>query len=304
MEVIEEYRVNGTQAREDWLEERRGGIGGSEVSVLAGLDDYGRTPLDVYRSKVYRIDTPDNPTLKSGRMLEPVVGAHVEEALGRALINPNGIIWDKGEKIFFATPDRLLGSDTVVELKTTRLYIDECKLSWFLQAQWYMGVTQRDKAIIAWLIQGVDFDYINVQRNESIIADLRDVARIFWDNHVAPKLPPSPISSADAANLFPNHISGKSLEVDGELYDAVAELNSTKDAIAELKEKKDQLETKIKIAMKDSELLTYNGRKITTWRKAKDGEVFDKEGFKADHPDLWKKYQIKKTGSRRLLVKL
>lgn len=65
--------------REEWLETRRGGIGGSDISAIAGMNPW-RSPLAVYLDKRGEIeDGPDNERMYWGRQLEDVVARHFAE---------------------------------------------------------------------------------------------------------------------------------------------------------------------------------------------------------------------------------
>ena len=59
--------------REEWLNERRTGIGGSDAAAVMGLNPW-KSPLDVYLDKTGQLmESPDNPALYWGRVLEEVV---------------------------------------------------------------------------------------------------------------------------------------------------------------------------------------------------------------------------------------
>jgi hypothetical protein len=59
--------------REQWFEERRKGIGGSDAAAVAGLSRY-RTPIQVYMEKLGLIDPPEeNEAMYWGKKLEDLV---------------------------------------------------------------------------------------------------------------------------------------------------------------------------------------------------------------------------------------
>lgn len=84
-------------SREDWLEQRRHTIGGSDAAGIIGLSKWS-SPVSVWADKTGRLpDKPDTEAMRLGRDLEgyvarPVDGGHREEgaaaqrhALQRAL---------------------------------------------------------------------------------------------------------------------------------------------------------------------------------------------------------------------------
>ena len=65
------------ESDEDWLAERRKGIGGSDVAAIMGLSAYS-TPYQVWLEKTQGIheDISEKPAVMWGNILEPVVGEH------------------------------------------------------------------------------------------------------------------------------------------------------------------------------------------------------------------------------------
>ena len=87
--------------REEWLNERRSGIGGSDAAAVMGLNPW-KSPLDVYLDKTGQLmESPDNPALYWGRVLEEVVAREyslepgpksVEKTASSAIVNPPGCL--------------------------------------------------------------------------------------------------------------------------------------------------------------------------------------------------------------------
>jgi putative phage-type endonuclease len=74
--------------REGWLEQRRTGIGGSDVAALLGKDPFGGTPASLYDDKLGLVpDEPPTPVMEAGRILEPTVAALYSEATERKIRN-------------------------------------------------------------------------------------------------------------------------------------------------------------------------------------------------------------------------
>ncbi|KKM73191.1 hypothetical protein LCGC14_1413010 [marine sediment metagenome] len=74
------------QTREEWLEQRRTGIGGSDAAAICGQDDFGRTAATVYDDKLGLVpDTPPTPAMERGRHLEAVAANLYSEKTGRKI---------------------------------------------------------------------------------------------------------------------------------------------------------------------------------------------------------------------------
>lgn len=100
-----------------WLDSRRSGLGGSEISAVLGLDPF-RGPLDVWLSKVEHYDQPTNPDMERGTFLESGIAdwyAHREDVKSFSPVtswrtaHPNGIAR--------CTPDRLIEMGDGVTLR-------------------------------------------------------------------------------------------------------------------------------------------------------------------------------------------
>ncbi len=74
------------QTREEWLDQRRSGIGGSDAAAICGQDDFGRTAATVYDDKLGLVpDTPPTPAMERGRHLEAVAATLYSEKTGRKI---------------------------------------------------------------------------------------------------------------------------------------------------------------------------------------------------------------------------
>jgi predicted phage-related endonuclease len=83
---------------------------------------------------------------------------------------------------------------------------------------------------------------------------------------------------------------------------AVERLRDVRKQLAELESARDDLESKIKVAMGDAAVLTINGEQAVTWRATKPAHRFNVTTFRGAHPDLYEQYCEMAT-SRRFLVK-
>ncbi len=55
-----------------WLQERKLGLGGTDLTVLMGASKYA-TPLDIYLSKITNVIDETNEKMETGKILEDYV---------------------------------------------------------------------------------------------------------------------------------------------------------------------------------------------------------------------------------------
>ena len=77
--------VQDDAARREWLEQRRTGVGGSDVGPIMGFPMFGRTAVTVWEEKTGKrpLDTRITPPIKRGRLLEPILKLLYKEETGR-----------------------------------------------------------------------------------------------------------------------------------------------------------------------------------------------------------------------------
>ena len=94
--------------REKWLEARRQGIGGTDMSAILGVNKFA-TRYEVFLDKLGLSEDIDNPAMYWGRAKEPIVAKRWEENHPEfKVVDPNKIYYWAENKLFLGTPDRLL----------------------------------------------------------------------------------------------------------------------------------------------------------------------------------------------------
>ena len=140
--------------REDWLQMRHGGLGGSEIGSACGISPY-QSPLVLYMRKVglYTQEIEDNDAMKAGRKLEPVLAEWFTEETGLKTYQSNYMFRHPEHTWAIANIDRFIqeregkSGRGVLEIKTASEYVrdewakDECPNHYLMQLQWYLFVT-------------------------------------------------------------------------------------------------------------------------------------------------------------------
>ena len=78
--------------REEWLDARRNGIGGSDASAILGLNPYS-SPLKVYLDKIGKGEEQEtNEAMRQGTDLEPYVAERFTKETGKKVKRCNKIL--------------------------------------------------------------------------------------------------------------------------------------------------------------------------------------------------------------------
>lgn len=195
--------------RSAWLEQRRSGVGASEVAALCGLSPYAdQTPLAVYLDKLGQLPSRHSEAMSWGTRLEPLVADAYSEETGHELFMPNPPIIARGDAPHhFCTPDRLVcGHPIVIEIKTASTSqgwgipgTDVIPSQYLVQVQWQLwclaarGITE---AHVAVLIGGNRLAVYRVLPHADLQTRLAGIVDAFWDR--VQRRDPPPIGPAPA----------------------------------------------------------------------------------------------------------
>ena len=301
-------------SHEEWLQTRRIGIGGSDVSSILGFNPY-KTALDVYYEKISEevIETPMNAKMRAGVMLEDVVADWFVIETGLKVQRDNKIRIHKEIPFLIGNIDRLIIGNNgdgpgVLEIKTTSGFVaknwedGDVPLNYYAQLQHYLSVTGYKYGYFAVLVDGWDFRLFREERDDEFINKMNQRLIDFWVK-VEKQIPPEPINESDIKKLYPKHTELKTVEATKETFQVYKDLLDVRKQIKELEAAELELADTLKLVMKDAEALEYEGQKIITWKATKDRNKFETKLFQKDHPDLYSTYSVTVPGSRTFLVK-
>ena len=285
--------------RPKWLAMRKHGIGGSEIAVIAGISKWS-SPLDVWAVKTGKVsgEQPDNNAMYWGRKLESSVADWFSETTGKRILKA-GMYSDDFYDFFLATPDRLIAGESAgLEVKTASAYSmkewENGKIpdAYMLQVQWYMGVMDFEKYYVAALIGGNTPLWYEVERDEKMIRNLRDIGLEFW-GHVVDGTPPNnlccntEITEKLLEVLYPG-MNKNVVQLDKDLEGVVMNLVDVNEQIKALKDYKEELENTLKQALGNNEVGSVGSWQVC-WKNSK-RSVFDSKRFRQENPDIWNLY--------------
>lgn len=273
--------TNEKERRRAWLQERRHGIGASDVSIILGLNPW-RSPLALFTEKL-GLDNPEGADVemsdaqKWGLRLENAIAQGFGEETGRHVFadDPYAIRRHPELPWMMATLDRgqqitdgcelpadfplAVGTVGALELKTTAFmkaeeWEDEPPIYYQVQLQAQMFVTGLEWGSLAVLIGGQRFRYKDMQRNDRFITYMVQKCQEFWQ-HVQAGVPPPPdgheSTRAALHTLFPDAIDAELIELPAEADEWHAQRVAAKEAIAAATADLTLAENRLKAALGD-----------------------------------------------------
>ena len=284
--------------REQWLELRKKGIGGSDSAAIVGLDRY-RSPFDVYADKLgLRPEIPDNEAMRQGRDLEQYVAERFMEATGKKVRRRNAMLQHPEYSFMIADIDRwVVGENAGFEAKTTSV-LNRAKFSqgefpprYYVQCMHYMAVTGAERWYLAVLVLNKSFHVFTIERDEAEIQALIEAEKDFWENHVLKQIPPAPDGSEATSEvikqLFPEARESAEIALFG--YEGKIQQYLELDTkVKELECERDKLRQEIQLVMADAEIGRAQGY-IVEW-KNQTRQTLDTQRLKKEQAEIYAKY--------------
>lgn len=297
-------------SRDEWLDARRAGIGGSDVGAIMGFNQY-KSAYQVFLEKTGQYhEEVDNEAVYFGNALEDFVAQEFTKRTGKKVRRLNKMLVHPEHDFMLANLDRVVvGERAVLECKTASEYVkeawegEEIPASYLCQVHHYLAVTGFEKAYIAVLVGGNKFIWKEIERDEEFIQILIDREKDFWENHVLKDIAP-PIDGSDATNelikkMYPQD-DGTAIMLtkdDDVLLDAIDSISSE---IKALEQQKKEYENQLKLKLENA-TEGHSQRHKVTYKTVVSNRV-DSKRLKVEVPDVYEKF-IKPSASRRLTIK-
>lgn len=247
---------------EKWLETRNAGIGGSDASVIVGLNPY-KSPYQLWLEKTGQAEAPDLSHVQAvywGSKNEANIADWFQETTGKK-VRKLGTLRNRAYPFMLANVDRaVMGEDAGLEIKTAGVNQakkwkgDEIPDAYYCQCLHYLAVTGADRWYIAVLIGGNEAIFKTVERNEDDINALIQAESEFWEM-VEKKEPPyvdgSPSCAAAMAEHYPG--GGPSILLPSEAEALIESLEADKNVLSALKTQILLKENELKELLGDAE---------------------------------------------------
>jgi len=282
---------------QSWLEQRRKGLGGSDAAAVVGLNPY-KSSVHVYLDKIGELPPiEDNERMRIGRDLEDYVARRFMEATGMKVRRRNAILQHPEYDFMLANVDRLIvGKNEGLECKTTNSYAkkdweEDIPVHYEIQCHHYMAVTGYDAWWIAVLIGNEKVVYKRIERDETVIEDLINAEKYFWENYVEKRQMPAPDGSDEASeiikDLYPD-VEPTTITLD-HMKDRMSRYDEVVELYKELEKEKKQIEQEILKEMQESQIAYIGERKVK--RTLINQKRIDSKRLKEEKPELYEAYQ-------------
>lgn len=262
-------------------EERKLGIGGSDMPIIMGLSSY-KTPYQLYLEKIGEIETSQDMTEFQywGHRLEGIVRDEFSQRNNVTVECPDTIVHPFYSFLRGNIDGYIPEWNAVLEVKCSSGFMahewgedgsDVIPLPYLVQVAHYCAVTNADCAYIAVLIGGNDYREYKYYRDNVIENKIIEEAKIFWDC-VQNKIPPKPINQIDLRLMFPTHNPEKTKTIEPDVKEQLTTLVETRFKIKELSEVEEKYKFNIMQFMEDAEcLIDGQGIPIISWKADKRG---------------------------------
>lgn len=284
--------------REQWLKERRKGIGGSDAATIIGLNPYGSL-YELWADKQgFLPPKEDTEQMRVGRDLEPYVAKRFCEATGKKVQRlPYMYCHDKYPFITANIDRKIVGENAALECKTTSLFNKsdfedgEVQPSYLCQCYHYMNVMGYDKMYLAVLILSKGFFWYEIDKNEEQQAALLKAEVDFWNEYILGDSVPAPDGSESAGRALQEVFREEKGETVAlmhadRLFEGLARI---KDSISALEKNKTECEQKIKMCLGEASEGIGTDYKCS-WR-TQSRESLDSKAIKSEYPEIYDKFK-------------
>lgn len=302
-------RFNGSDEawRKQWLEYRKGGLGGSDAPAVLGMSPYA-TPYTVWLEKTRRTEPDDlseNESVYWGTVLEDDIAKEFAKRHPDMQVRrKRGVMQSADRPWQFATVDRVTidaqGRHGILEIKTcgahrAQDWDDGCPSYYFAQPTHYLAVSGYDYFDVAVLIGGQRYREFHYERDEDDIAALNERETEFWEEYVLKDVPPMVTGSkADSEALFEQHMNptDEYVQMLDEDLPNVRRRIAIEGLVKQYQEEIRQIDNELKALIGDAKGIQTPKRRITWVRSSY--STFDKKKLQEEDPETYQKYSGKK----------
>ncbi len=300
---------------QEWLEDRRKGIGGSDVATVLGLNKY-KSVYKLWLEKTGQVEVTSAQSEAAywGNTLEEVVAEEFSKRTGKKVRRRNRVFEHSKYPFLRANIDRdIVGENAVLECKTANQYLanewdeDEIPIQYICQVQHYMNVLNLDYVYFAVLIGGQKFIWKKMERDQELIDMITEKLVEFWTENVEKGIEPA----IDGLKATSDFLTQRYLDTDDNqtelntLFDEkIANLARLKGDKKIIEENITLLENELKQALgKSDATIGITPNNIVSWKKTQSKRL-DKKKLAEKYPDIAADEEIYSISStKRLTIK-
>jgi len=296
-------------SHEQWLNERRRGIGGSDAAAIAGVHRW-KSALEVWLEKMGQIQPQEeNEKMYWGTRLEEVVAEEFSKRTCKKVQRCNFILQNPKYPFMLANIDRaVVGEKAGLECKTAgewsgkNIIENDFLPEHILQVQHYLMVTGWERWYLAILIGGQKFLYKEVLPDFEIIGYLTKIESDFW-GLVEAGIPPLADGSEACSNIlekmYPKS-NGEAIELPSSALGLIEQYNTAKNDVKAAEYLKDDATNQLKNLLGDNEKGRV-GQYVVNWRSQTQNRT-DTKALKEKFPDVAAQV-LKETTFRKMEIK-
>jgi len=303
------------ETHEAWLKARKQGVGGSDISALAGVNPF-RSAIDVFLEKTGRFVTQENQKMRWGKILEePVakeyaktenVSVHRINAMLQhpehkwALVNLDRLIVKNGKELDASqgpVHEHLLAKGNgSLEVKTTGWAKawegDEIPDYVYTQLQWQLGITGLQWGQFAVLVSGQDFLKPGIcEFNEKVFHNMLLIADRFWTQNVLKDRAPDPDQNPrtrESMKLLYPEVHEETVTLSEDLNAAIVRRKELDTAIKTATGQRAAIDSKVLSKLQNAKYGLTSRFKVT--RVLRSAPSFHQGKFKEAHPELFAQF--------------
>lgn len=282
---------------QEWLEDRRKGIGGSDVATVLGLNKY-KSVYQLWLEKTGQVEVTSAQSEAAywGNTLEEVVAEEFSKRTGKKVRRRNKVFEHSKYPFLRANIDRdIVGENAVLECKTANQYLsnewdeDEIPIQYICQVQHYMNVLNLDYVYFAVLIGGQKFVWKKMKRDQELIDMITEKLVEFWTENVEKGVEPA-IDGLKATSDFLTKryidTEDNQTELNAVFDEKIANLAHLKGDKKIIEENITFLENELKQALgKSDATIGITPNNIVTWKKTQSKRL-DKKKLIEKYPDI------------------
>lgn len=313
MNAYEVYADSRELTRDQWLAQRRQGLGGSDAGAIMGVHPYKGT-FSVWADKLGKLpETEDSEAMRQGRDLEDYVARRFSEKSGLRVRREYGMLRSLEHPFMVANIDRrIIGQRAGLECKTSRdIYMKRYQngdfpMEYYCQILHYLAVTGWEKWHLAVLVFGTELLIFEIRR-EDVEDDLEALIRAekaFWKHYIDGQEVPPPDgleSTGRAVSAVWPDSDGTRMEADDQAERDMLELAGIKEERKALEKRERALENVIKARMGNAEELA--GVSVSaSWKPYKQRRISEKR-IRAMYPEIRMEEIREESTGRRFEIK-
>lgn len=282
---------------QEWLEDRRKGIGGSDVATILGLNKY-KSVYQLWLEKTDQIEVTSAQSEAAywGNTLEEVVAEEFSKRTGKKVRRRNRVFEHSKYPFLRANIDRdIVGENAVLECKTANQYLaneweeDEIPIQYICQVQHYMNVLNLDYVYFAVLIGGQKFVWKKMERDQELIDMITEKLVEFWTENVEKGIEPAIDGLKATSDFLTQHYldtDESETELNAAFDENIANLARLKGDKKIIEENITLLENELKQALGKAEAtIGITPNNIVSWKKMQSKRL-DKKKLIDKYPDI------------------